>query len=62
MNVIIHRDNILSKEKTIPLKKLANESLVLYRDDFNLHDEIIQHCKKIGFQRKSSLKRASATS
>ena len=27
MNVIIHRDNILSKEKTIPLKKLANESL-----------------------------------
>ena len=42
MNVIIHRDNILSKEKTIPLKKLANESLVLYRDDFNLHDEIIQ--------------------
>ena len=50
MNVIIHRDNILSKEKTIPLKKLANESLVLYRDDFNLHDEIIQHCKKIGFQ------------
>ena len=52
MNVIIHRDNILSKEKTIPLKKLANESLVLYRDDFNLHDEIIQHCKKIGFQPK----------
>lgn len=52
MNVIIHRDNILSKEKTVPLKKLANESLVLYRDDFNLHDEIIQHCKKIGFQPK----------
>lgn len=52
MNVIIHRDNILSKEKTIPLKKLANESLVLYRDDFNLHDEIIQDCKKIGFQPK----------
>jgi DNA-binding transcriptional LysR family regulator len=26
MNVIIHRDNLLSKEKTIPLKKLANES------------------------------------
>ncbi len=52
MNVIIHRDNILSKEKSIPLKKLANESLVLYRDDFNLHDEIIQDCKKIGFQPK----------
>ena len=42
MNVIIHRDNILSKEKTIPLKKLANESLVLYRDDFNLHVETSQ--------------------
>ena len=52
MNVIIHRDNPLSKEKTIPLKKLANESLVLYRDDFNLHDEIITNCKKIGFQPK----------
>ena len=52
MNVIIHRDNSLSKEKHISLKQLASESLVLYRDDFNLHDEIIQQCKKIGFQPK----------
>ena len=31
---------------------MANEPLVLYRDDFNLHDEIITNCKKIGFQPK----------
>lgn len=52
MCVILHKENPLSKEKSIPLKKLANESLVLYRDDFNLHDEIIRNCKKIGFQPK----------
>lgn len=52
MHVIIHKDNPLSNDKVIPLKNLANESLVLYRDDFNLHDEIIRSCKKIGYQPK----------
>ncbi len=52
MHVIIHKENPLSNDKVIPLKNLANESLVLYRDDFNLHDEIIRSCKKIGYQPK----------
>ena len=62
MNVIIHRDNSLSKEKHISLKQLASESLVLYRDDFNLHDEIIQQAKKSAFNPKSSLKQVNVTS
>ena len=34
------------------LSDLRNESFVLYRDDFNLHDEIIYQCKQAGFYPK----------
>ena len=32
---------------------LADESFVLHKDDFNLHDEIIKACKHTGFNRIS---------
>ena len=34
----------------IRLEMLADESFVLHKDDFNLHDEIIKACKHTGFQ------------
>lgn len=50
LHVILPKDNPLAKEKEISLEQLADESFVLYRDDFNLHDEIVKHCKQVGFQ------------
>jgi len=50
LKVIIHLDNPLSRLPEIDLKDLSNESFVIYRDDFSLHDEIIDHCKIVGFQ------------
>ena len=38
--------------KEVPMKLLADYPLVLYRDDFNLHDDILANCKKIGFTPK----------
>ncbi len=48
--VILPKDNPLAKEKEISLEQLSEESFVLYRDDFNLHDEIVKSCKHAGFQ------------
>ncbi len=36
----------------VPLKLLAEYPLVLYRHDFNLHDEILAACEKVGFAPK----------
>lgn len=52
----------LEERKEIPMKLLADYPLVLYRDDFNLHDDILSNCKKIGFTPKIVLRRASAIS
>lgn len=52
LQVILPKDNPLAREKEISLEQLAEESFVLYRDDFNLHDEIIKSCKYAGFQPK----------
>lgn len=42
----------LEEHKEVPMKLLADYPLVLYRDDFNLHDDILANCKKIGFTPK----------
>lgn len=47
---IIPISNPLSKAKEVRLSQLAEESFVLYRDDFNLHDDIMKACKHVGFQ------------
>lgn len=52
LNVILPKDNPLAQEKEISLRQLTSEPFVLYRDDFNLHDEITKACKKVGFQPK----------
>lgn len=52
LRVIIHTGHPLSRLKTIDLRSLAYESFVIYRDDFSLHDEIIDKCKLAGFQPK----------
>jgi len=50
LRVIMHPDHPFSKQTAIELDLLANDSFVLYRDDFSLHDEIIDRCKLAGFQ------------
>ena len=42
----------LEENREVPMKLLADYPLVLYRDDFNLHDDILTNCKKIGFTPK----------
>ena len=50
MSVILPKTSPLAKEPEIRLEMLSEESFVLHKDDFNLHDEIIKACKHTGFQ------------
>lgn len=52
MCVVMPKGYPLEERKEIPMKLLADYPLVLYRDDFNLHDDILSNCKKIGFTPK----------
>ena len=47
--VIVSSRNPISQLPSIELASLSNESFVLYSKDFSLHDEIINHCKSVGF-------------
>lgn len=50
LSVILPKDNPLAQEDAISLDQLADQSFVLHKDDFNLHDEIVKSCKSVGFQ------------
>ena len=50
LSVIVPKTSPLAKEPEIRLDMLSEESFVLHKDDFNLHDEIIKACKHTGFQ------------
>lgn len=50
--VVMPRECPLVENKTVPMKLLADYPLVLYRDDFNMHDDILNTCSKIGFAPK----------
>ena len=52
LSVIVPKTSPLAKEPEIRLDMLSEESFVLHKDDFNLHDDILSNCKKIGFTPK----------
>lgn len=52
LQVIIHPNNPLSQMPRLNMSMLSNESFVLYRNDYSLHDAIKAHCNIAGFQPK----------
>ncbi len=47
--LVIHAKHPIACKTVVPFKKLAKESLVIYRKDFSLHDRIINQCEQAGF-------------
>ncbi|HWR39926.1 MAG TPA: LysR family transcriptional regulator [Patescibacteria group bacterium] len=52
LRLIVSVRHPLARVCQVKLADLADESFVLYTDDFSLHDEIIQRCRVAGFQPK----------
>jgi len=50
--LIVDSSHQLATKSIIDISELREESFVLYRDDFALHDHILDKCKELGFTPK----------
>lgn len=52
LRLIVHPGHPLAAEgrKQVRLSELAPEAIILFREDFGLHDKIILECRKAGFE------------
>jgi DNA-binding transcriptional LysR family regulator len=50
LRVIVHPTHPLAGREAVDFAALADESFVLYREDFSLHDHILQRCGQAGFK------------
>lgn len=48
--VVMHKDHPLARRKNIAMRELEHEPLLLFSEDFTLHDRIIQECEDFGFE------------
>ncbi|GGD01850.1 putative HTH-type transcriptional regulator YwbI [Thalassobacillus devorans] len=49
LTLVVHKDHPLASETRIDLASLENEPFIMYRQDFTLHDRILDECAKKGF-------------
>jgi len=49
MMLIVHPKHMLAKQPIIELSQLKDESFILFRETFTLHDRIINRCIESGF-------------
>ncbi len=47
--LIVNRSNHLANFEFVTMKDLKNEPMLLFSEDFTLHDRILQECKQAGF-------------
>ncbi|GAE06688.1 LysR family regulatory protein CidR [Paenibacillus sp. JCM 10914] len=50
LNLLVHPSHRLASRAHVNLSELADESFVLFREDFTLHDRIIRECVNAGFE------------
>jgi DNA-binding transcriptional LysR family regulator len=50
--LIVHPDHELAQQENVDLSQLKNENFILFREDFTLHDRIINRCIQSGFDPK----------
>lgn len=48
--LIVHTDNPIANEASIDFAAIEKEPFILYRNDFSLHDRIMEACSNHGFQ------------
>lgn len=50
LRLVIHPAHPMADRQEVSLIELKDESLILFREDFSLHDRIIQACLSLGFE------------
>lgn len=49
VQLIVHKDHVLATKENVSMLDLKNEKMLLFSDDFTIHDRIIEECEKAGF-------------
>ncbi|SEA14374.1 DNA-binding transcriptional regulator, LysR family [Thalassobacillus cyri] len=49
LTLLVHKHHHLANKEQVDLAELEDEPFILYRQDFTLHDRIIEECSKRGF-------------
>lgn len=49
VQLIVHHDHPLAAKANVSMLDLKNEKMLLFSDDFTIHDRIIEECEKAGF-------------
>ncbi|WP_082235999.1 LysR substrate-binding domain-containing protein [Halobacillus massiliensis] len=49
LTLVTDRDHPLAAKESIDVSELENEPFILYREDFTLHDKILEECANKGF-------------
>ncbi|VEI07171.1 LysR family transcriptional regulator [Kurthia zopfii] len=49
VHLIVHKDHELAARENISMIDLKEEKMLLFSDDFTIHDRIIEECEKAGF-------------
>jgi DNA-binding transcriptional LysR family regulator len=52
--LFVHSNHPLAARKKVEMKELKNESFILFKEGFTLHDRVIQECELAGFHPKVS--------
>lgn len=50
LQLIVHPGHSLAAREEVALSELSDQSFILFREDFALHDKIIAECRRSGFQ------------
>lgn len=50
LKLIVHPSHVLAGREEAALVELAQDSFILFREDFALHDRIIKECQRAGFE------------
>lgn len=50
VHLIVHKNNPLSNQSSIKITDLKNENMLLFSDDFTIHNRIIEECQNAGFE------------
>ncbi|WLR42191.1 LysR family transcriptional regulator [Bacillus carboniphilus] len=49
LKLVVNKSNRLSLKNSVHMKDLQHEGFILYREDFTLHDRIMEECANHGF-------------
>ncbi|RPK03082.1 LysR family transcriptional regulator [Priestia endophytica] len=49
LRILVHQNYYLAKNESVKWEELINENFIIFREGFTIHDNIMEECRRIGF-------------